>query len=393
MGQGNSSHGGGGGSLWDVDVDDQLAYSNGMTGGFVTPRVSPAASPDHVRQPESSGSSRSGLSLADYGDDGLLYDWQRARFQLSPSEYNAVLRKRRGELLAKDLETAPSEIMDEWLLLIIEMNRVLHVETAEKEAAAAAAGGGEAPSVRRRTSAPGALGAGSDTGGRTISSSSSTSSTPRTVTVTASNAEDEEEPQPHSTSSSLIVRRIESWSETRRQRRLMASASFHPGPEYKARIMAAARAAKANEAAEGRGRSQSVSTMSWAEARDLVFGMHESSFAFEPLEPPPPPPPRQPATTQPEHHAYTPLSPLSPPQSAGPPLSPPCMTDIEMPRYGSVLSPPADATPPRQHRRSRAVRSKAQKSIFSSGTSRFAPRLPPPSSAHTSINAYTPHDE
>ena len=73
MGQGNSSHGGGGGSLWDVDVDDQLAYSNGMTGGFVTPRVSPAASPDHVRQPESSGSSRSGLSLADYGDDGLLY--------------------------------------------------------------------------------------------------------------------------------------------------------------------------------------------------------------------------------------------------------------------------------------------------------------------------------
>ena len=69
------------------------------------------------------------------------YDWQRARFQLSPSEYNAVLRKRRGELLAKDLETAPSEIMDEWLLLIIEMNRVLHVETAEKEAAAAAAGG------------------------------------------------------------------------------------------------------------------------------------------------------------------------------------------------------------------------------------------------------------
>eukprot|EP00035_Acanthoeca_spectabilis_P038464 m.53252 g.53252 ORF g.53252 m.53252 type:complete len:323 (+) comp9147_c0_seq1:610-1578(+) len=271
---------------------------------------SPPASPNH--------------RASSVQDSDGLYNWQRARFRLPLDEYNTILRQRRSELLLLDLTTAPPVVMDEWLLLIVEMNRVLHEIALQKDRQNRDGG------IRRRDSAP-----------------------------VLQNKGDTEN------SRNVRVGRLGSWSESRRHRKLEARAQFHPGPEYKPRILAAAAKVAEQQSREGRERSQSMSAMSWAEARDLVFGMQECSFAYEPL-----PQPR----AEPER-----VLTIAPPLKRDEPLGLGVMgtnldgTDYEAPRYVSVLSPPStEMKSPRPHRRRR---SKVQKSIFSPSGGKRA-RLP-----------------
>eukprot|EP00037_Helgoeca_nana_P023136 m.239152 g.239152 ORF g.239152 m.239152 type:complete len:362 (-) comp26252_c0_seq2:118-1203(-) len=310
------------------------------TGGFITPPHT--VSPDSAETP-TPNRLRHGLELLSDG----LYPWQRARFDLSPAAYNDVLRKRRAELLALDLTTAPPLVMDEWLLLIVEMNRVLHTRAPDPDEALSP------DMLRRRDSAPERLPHG--------------------------HGHAADSPAPPSTGSPTkklgVVKRIESWTDARRSKQREAKATFHPGPEYKARMAAAAAKLDASHPPSGRPRSRSMNAMSWGEARDLVFGMQASSFAFEPLPPP------QPYT----HGAgggdggapqgFATLHRTASRDSAG-------LSDIEMqmpqPRYGSVLSPPQTISKSPQYRRAgqhRPRRSKMQKSLFSASGQKLV-RLP-----------------
>jgi hypothetical protein len=78
-------------------------------------------------------------------------------------------------------------------------------------------------------------------------------------------------PAPPSTGSPTkklgVVKRIESWTDARRSKQREAKATFHPGPEYKARMAAAAAKLDASHPPSGRPRSRSMNAMSWGEAR------------------------------------------------------------------------------------------------------------------------------